>query len=187
MSRPIVILIVLFVTLIILLAIVIVLIRVSTKQQILRNREELHRLREKLGDLMPPRLKALDDWKVELYAALRLAEKDRPRKRGVERDRYDRQVINQMLSYERFADFFRQADKRLDGFASRLREQYKLSDREIMFVCLSALSLEDEQIALVMEYSSASIPTTRKRIGNKLGIENSSEWRDRILSIVNQD
>ena len=187
MSKTAIILIILSVTLIILLAIVIVLIRVSTKQQILRNREELHRLREKLGDLMPPRLKALDDWNVELHTAIKLAEKGRPHKRGEEREQYDRQVLNQMLRYERFADFFKEADKRLDGFASRLREQYKLSDRETMFVCLSVLSLSDEQIALVMEYSSASIPTTRKRIGKKLGIANSADWRDRILSIVNQD
>ncbi|MBR1808276.1 MAG: hypothetical protein IJ776_02695 [Paludibacteraceae bacterium] len=179
--------IVLSVALIILLAVMIVLIRISTKQQLQRNREELLHLREQLGDLMPPRLKALDDWKVELHTALRLADKDRPHKRGEERDQYDRQVLNHMLHYERFAEFFKQTNKRLDGFASRLKEQFSLSDREIMFVCLSALSLSDEQIALIMEYSTASIPTTRKRIGNKLGIANSADWKDRILGLINQD
>ena len=78
------------------------------------------------------------------------------------------------------------ADKRLDGFATYMRNIFQLSDRELMFVCLSILALSDEQIALVMEYSFASIPTTRKRIGKKLGIANSADWRSHLLMLVNR-
>lgn len=175
------------IALIVLLVIVIVLVRINSRQQLAYQREQLRRLRERADEFMPPRLKALDDWKVEVHTALRLAEKDRPRRRGEERDHYDRQLFDELLHCNQYEQFFRQADKHLDGFASKMRNNYQLSDREIKFVCLSLLTLSDEQIALVMDYSQASIPTTRKRIGKKLNIGNSADWNSRLTELVQQD
>ncbi|MBR0195840.1 MAG: hypothetical protein IJQ32_06355 [Paludibacteraceae bacterium] len=175
------------VALIILLVIVIVLVRINSKQQLAYQREQVRRLREHADEFMPPRLKALDDWKVELHTALRLAQKNRPKHRGEERDQYDRQLFNELLYCNRFEQFFRLADKRLDGFATKMRNNYQVSDREMMFVCLSLLALSDEQVALIMEYSEASIPTTRKRIWKKLKISNSSDWNSRLTELVQQD
>lgn len=186
MNTQLIILIATAVALIILLVLMLVLMRISGKQQFEYQREQIRQLREHADEYMPPRLKALDDWKMEVYTAIKLAEKDRPKRRGEARDRYDLEIINQMLHCDRNEHFFSMADKRLDGFASYMRNEFQLSDRELMFVCLSVLALSDEQIALVLEYSFASIPTTRKRIGKKLGIANSADWRSRLLTLVNR-
>lgn len=175
------------VALIMLLVIVIVLVRINSRQQLAYQQEQLRRLRERADEFMPPRLKALDDWKVEVHTALRLAEKDRPRRRREERDQYDRQLFDELLHCNRNEQFFRLVDKRLDGFATKTRNNYQLSDREMMFVCLSLLALSDEQVALIMDYSEASIPTTRKRIGKKLNIGNSADWNSRLTELVQQD
>lgn len=186
MNTPIIILIASSVALILVLMLMLVLMRISNKQQMAYQREQIRQLRERADEFMPPHLKALDEWKMEIYMAIKLAEKDRPKRRSVERDRYDMQTINQMLHCDRYEPFFGLIDKRLDGFSTYMRNQFQLSDRELMFVCLSLLNLSDEQISLVMEYSYASIPTTRVRIGKKLGITNSSDWSSRLLELVNR-
>ncbi len=187
MNTPLFILAVTSAALISLLVVMLILMRISGKQQMEYQREQIRQLREHADEYMPPRLKALDDWKMEVYTAIKLAEKDRPKRRGEERDRYDLQTIDRILHCDRYEQFFGEADKRLDGFAGYMRKEFQISDRELMFVCLSLLNLSDEQIALVMGYSYASIPTTRKRIAKKLGISNYADWRSRLLALVNRE
>lgn len=173
--------------LVVMLTIFIVLVRYNSQKQIEYQREQIQRLRARADEFMPPRLKAIDDWKMEVHTAIKLAEKDRPKRRGEEREQYDRHLFNTILLCNRVELFFRLADKHLDGFATRMSEDYQLSDREVLFICLSLLALSDEQIALIMDYSFASIPTTRKRIAKKLEITNISDWNSRLLDLVNQE
>lgn len=180
-------LIILLSALVLLLVLMLVIMHISAKQRTVRDRDELQRLRQSLSSHIPPRLKVLDDWKVEVHTAVRLSESVRPKRRGEERDEFDRKVFNQQLHCDKYEQFFSLVDKRLNGFATRVRNDFQLRDRELMFVCLSALDLSDEQIALIMEYSLSSIPTTRKRISTKLRMSNVSEWRRCLLDLINQD
>lgn len=172
---------------VLLLIAMIILIQVNGKQQLERQKEIIMRLRTHAEEFMPPVLKALDDWKMEVHTAIKLAAKDRPIKRGEKRDQYDYQLFNSILYCNNSNYFFRKIDERLNNFSSKIRRYYALSDRELLFICLSLLSLSDEQIAIIMNYSSASIPTTRKRIGKKLGINNNNEWNSTLLDLVQQN
>ncbi|MBR0296986.1 MAG: hypothetical protein IJQ95_06330 [Paludibacteraceae bacterium] len=180
------ILVIALVVLVLLLIVMLVLIRINNKQQMENQKEQIRRLRARANEFMPPSLKALDDWKMEVHTAVKLAAKDRPTRRGEARDQYDRQVFESILHCNRYEYFFRLANEHLNGFASKMRNEYPLSDREVMFICLSLLALSDEQIALILDYSQASIPTTRKRICTKLGIANSADWNNHLLDLVQQ-
>lgn len=180
------ILLIILIALILLLILMIVLIRINNKQQIEYQNEQIRRLRARANEFMPPSLKALDDWKMEVHTAIKLADKNRPTRRGEARNQYDRHVFESILHCNQHEYFFRLANEHLNGFASRMREEYPLSDRELMLICLSLLALSDEQIALILNYSQASIPTTRKRICTKLKIANSSNWNDHLLELVQQ-
>lgn len=186
MTSPFPMLVISLAALILLLMIVIILIRQNGKQQLSYQREQLMRIRAQADEFIPPRIRALDEWKAEVHTAIRIAQSNRPKRRGEERDQYDRHLFEDLLHYKREEQFFRIADKHLDGFILHMREYYQLSDREMMFICLSLLALSDEQIALIMNYSEASLPTTRSRIGKKLGITNSSDWNSSLVEFIQQ-
>lgn len=169
------------------LLVMLLLVRISAEQKIKRDREELESLRELLNDQIPMSIKLLDEWRVEIIAAISLAENKRPIRRGEQRDEYDRQLFRRLLHYEQPEEFFSIFDKRLNGFATQAKRAYHLKDRELMFVCLSVIELSDERIALLMDYSVGSIATTRKRIGNKMGVENSSQWYKKLLLLIGKD
>lgn len=187
MISPLQIWLIILVALVLLLLIIIFLIRINHKQQLIYQYEQIQQIREQIIEFIPPKLKALDDWKIEVHTAIKLSGNDRPKRRGPERDQYDLHIINKILHCDQNEQFFELTDTHLDGFATFMRKEFQISDRELMFVCLSLLSMSDEQIALIMGYSYASIPTTRKRIANKLGINNSANWQIRLLEFVNRE
>ena len=106
-------------------------------------------------------------------------------KSAVQCNEFIYQFYVQQLHIANMKSFFSLVDKRLDGFAFRLEEHHPtLSDKEQALLICYALGLPEQDICLLLNYSTASLPTTKSRLCKKLGLTHASQLPGQISQLL---
>ncbi len=98
-------------------------------------------------------------------------------------------MYNELLHIQDSKLFFCEMDGVLNNIATKLREVLpEISDKELTYCCLHLLNLPTHDILILLDYESAnSLKGMKRRLAQKLSIQNATLLNDFLLNLLSND